>query len=327
MKQTYSVLLSAVVLSLAACGERKPHPNELSENPEVNVETYTRNTSYKLPAGFDIQGHRGARGLFPENTLFGMVSALKFEDLTTLEMDVVVSKDKQVVLSHEPWFSSDFCCFPNDDRLLPKDDEHFRLDDMPYDEIKKWDCGRRINPNFPGQRPRGQYKPLLKDVIFAVREYCAEEKRPDVNFNIEIKSRPDWDRFMTPEPAEFVKLVYAVIKESGVDRERVTIQSFDPRSLKAMHALDSGLKLVLLVEKERDIEKKLAELDFTPAVYSPHYSLIDKNTVDELHRRGMKVIPWTVNDSIQMMKTIETGVDGIISDYPDVLQRMAKQYR
>lgn len=327
MNYRYSFLLSAVILSgLAACGERKPHPNELSENPEVKVESFNRNTSYKLPAGFDIQGHRGARALFPENTMFGMISALKFEDLTTLEMDAVISKDKQVVLSHEPWFSSDFCCFPNDDRLLPKDDEHYRLYDMPYDEIKQWDCGRRPNPNFPKQKPRGQYKPLLKDVILAVREYCAEEKRPDVNFNIEIKSRPDWDRFMTPEPAEFAKLVYGVIKESGV-KDRITIQSFDPRSLEAMHALDPDVKLVLLVENEKNIKKKLAELDFTPAVYSPHYSLIDKGSVDELHRLGMKVIPWTVNDSIQMMKTIETGVDGIISDDPELLQRVAKLYR
>eukprot|EP01034_Spumella_vulgaris_P009951 gene9951-12625_t len=176
--------------------------------------------------------------------------------------------------------------------MKPKDDEKHRLFDMNYDEIKRWDCGRRLNPNFPKQKVRGQYKPLLKDVILAVREYCAEEKRPDVNFNIEIKSKPDWDNFMTPAPDEFVKLVYEVVKNS-----------------EAMHALDPELKLVLLVEGEKDYKKKLAQLDFTPAVYSPHYSLIDKPAVDELHKLGLKVIPWTVNDSVSIMKTIETGVD------------------
>lgn len=326
MKKQHILFTALIVFGLASCGEKKPHPNELSENPVSSADSFARNASYRLPEDFDIQGHRGARALFPENTVFGMISALQFADLTTLEMDVVISKDKQVVLSHEPWFSSDFCCFPNDDRLLPKDDEKHRLYDMTYDEIKKWDCGRRPNANFPKQRPRGQYKPLLKDVILSVREYCAEEKRPDVNFNIEIKSQPDWDNFMTPEPAEFAKLVYDVVKKSEV-KDRITIQSFDPRSLKAMHALDPDLKLVLLVEKEKDYKKKLAELDFTPAVYSPHYSLIDKPTVDELHKLGLKVIPWTVNDSVDMMKTIETGVDGIISDDPELLQRMAKLYR
>lgn len=326
MKKQNIIPAAILLLALASCGENKPHPNVLSENPVTAADSFARNTSYKLPAGFDIQGHRGARALFPENTEFGMLNALQFEDLTTLEMDVVISKDKQVVLSHEPWFSSDFCCFPNDDRLLPKDDEKFRLYEMSYAEIKRWDCGRRPNKKFPKQHPWGQPKPLLKDVILNVREYCAEQKRADVNFNIEIKSRPEWDNFMTPEPNEFAKLVYEVVKNSEV-KDRITIQSFDTRSLKAIHALDPELKLVLLVEGEKDYKKKLAELDFTPAIYSPHYSLIDKPTVDELHKLGLKVIPWTVNDSVDMMKTIETGVDGMISDDPGLLQRMAKLYR
>ena len=321
----YTRLFSAVViLACMSCGDPKPHPNVLSENPPVD--SFQRNTSYKLPASFDIQGHRGARGLFPENSMYGMISALQFKDLTTLEMDVVISKDKQVVLSHDPWMSSEICSFENDDRLLPKDDEKFRLYEMTYDEIKKFDCGRRWNKKFPKQKPKSQYKPLLKDVILNVREYCAEEKRADVNFNIEIKSRPDWDNFMTPAPTEFAKLVYEVVKNSGV-KDRITIQSFDPRSLKAIRALDPDVKLVLLVEDETDYKKKLAELDFTPFAYSPNYKLIDKSTVNELHKLGMKVIPWTVNDSIQMMKTIETGVDGIISDDPELLQQITARYK
>lgn len=315
---------SWVVGSFVGCGEPKKLPNELSENPIQD--SFQRSTSYTLPANFDIQGHRGARGLFPENTLFGMISALQFDGLTTLEMDVVISKDKQVVLSHDPWMSSDICSFPNDDRLLPVDDQKFRLYDMTYDEIKTFDCGRRWNKNFPKQRVKAQYKPLLKDVLWNVREYCAEEKRPDVNFNIEIKSKPEWDNFMTPAPQEFAKLVYEIVKNSEV-KDRITIQSFDPRSLKAIRALDADLKLVLLVEDETDYKKKLAELDFTPFAYSPNYKLIDKNSVDALHGLGMKVIPWTVNDSIQMMKTIETGVDGIISDDPELLQRVAAMYK
>jgi len=321
----YSILLSAcVVVALASC-DTKPHPNVISEH-NLAVDSFQRNTSVKLPAGFDIQGHRGARGLFPENTMHGMISALKIDDLTTLEMDVVITKDKQVVLSHDPWFSSEICSFPNDDRLLPVDDQKYRIYEMTYDEAKKYDCGRRWNKAFPKQKPRSQHIPLLKDVIRTVREYCAEEKRPDVNFNIEIKSNPDWDNFMTPEPVAFAKLVYDIIKESGV-MDRITIQSFDVRALKAMHALDPQVKLVLLVEKDKDYKAQLAQLDFLPAVYSPNYQLLDKPAVDELHKMGLKVIPWTVNDSIAIMKTIELGVDGIISDDPILLSQMADRYR
>lgn len=322
----YNIFFSALIITVlvSSCGDPKPHPNVLSEhNP---ADSFQMNKSYKLPADFDIQGHRGARGLFPENTTYGMLSALKFEDLTTLEMDVVISKDKQVVLSHEPWLSSDICSFTNGDRLLPIDDEKYRLYEMTYEEIKTYDCGKRWNKNFPKQQPKGAFKPLLKDVILNVREYCIEQKRADVFFNIEIKSRPDWDNFMTPEPTEFAKLVYDIVKKSGV-KERITIQSFDPRSLKAIRALDPEIKLVFLVEKETDFKTKLKELDFTPAVYSPQYKLLDKPTVDELHKMGMKVIPWTVNDSVDMMKTIETGVDGIISDDPELLQRVARLYK
>lgn len=321
----YILFSSLTALALVSCGEKKPHPNVLSEN-EVSVDSFRRNTSYKLPAGFDIEGHRGARAHFPENSMHGMIGALRFPGLTTLEMDVVISKDRQVVLSHDPWFSSEICCFPNDDKVLPVDDEKYRLYDMTYDEIKQWDCGRRRNKNFLSQVPRGQHKPLLKDVILNVREYCAEEKRPDVHFNIEIKSRPEWDNFMTPPPAEFAKLVYQIVKESGV-KERITIQSFDPRALEAMRALDPEVKLVYLAEEVKDVKAKLAELDFTPYAYSPDYKSVNRAQVEQLHKMGLKVIPWTVNDSVSMMKLIEMGVDGIISDDPKLLGEVAEKYK
>lgn len=324
MSITKNILCVAVLIAMLASCKEKVHPNVLSE--EKVTESFSRDGKYKLPADFDIQGHRGARGLYPENTMFGMISAVGIKGLTTLEMDVVISKDRQVVLSHEPWMSSDICSFSNDDRLLPFDDEKYRIYDMKYEEVKKFDCGSRWLRQFPKQRVKSQYKPLLKDIILEVREYSAEQKLPDVAFNIEIKSRPEWDNFMTPDPAEFARLVYDVIKNSEV-MERITIQSFDVRSLKAMRALDPSVRLVLLVEDEVDYKKKLAELDFVPFAYSPNYKLIDKQKVAEIRQLGMKVIPWTVNDSIQMMKVIEMGVDGIISDDPKLLVEVADKYR
>jgi len=317
-------ILPLVILVMASCGEKQPHPNILSENPQTD--SFMQDKTVKIPANFDIQGHRGARALFPENTAFGMISALKIEGLTTLEMDVVVSKDKKVVLSHEPWMSSDICSFSNGDRVLPLDNEKYRLYEMTYDEICTFDCGKRWNKTFPKQKPKAQVKPLLESIFSDVVEYSAEQKIPDVMFNIEIKSKPEWDGFMTPEPKQFAQLVYNVIVKAGMQK-RVTIQSFDPRALKAMREIDPSIPLVYLVENDREYKAKLAELDFKPAVYSPNYKLLDKAIVADLHAMGMKVIPWTVNDSIQMMKTIETGVDGIISDDPELLVRVAKLYR
>jgi glycerophosphoryl diester phosphodiesterase len=315
----------ACLFGLFSCeGNKSRHPNEISEEDAAGK--FVRDSTFKIGADFDIQGHRGARGLFPENTLFGMLSAARISGITTLEMDVVISKDNQVVLSHEPWMSSEICSFSNGDRLLPPDDEKYRLYDMPYEQIKLFDCGKRWNKNFPKQRPRAQVKPLLTDVFREVENLIINEKLPLIRYNIEIKSRPEWDNFMTPEPDKFARLVYEVISKNGL-KERVTIQSFDARSLKAMRRLDEKIPLSYLVEGEKDFRKKLAELDFTPQIYSPRYTLIGKEEVKAIHELGMRVIPWTVNDSVQIMKTIETGVDGIISDDPQSAAKIAKLYR
>lgn len=323
-KWTFFTAFACLTALFSCGGNADKHPNEISE--EESAGKFVRDTTFKISSEFDIQGHRGARGLFPENTLFGMLSAARIAGLTTLEMDVVISKDNQVVLSHEPWMSSETCSFSNGDRLLPPDDEKYRLYDMPYEQIKLFDCGKRWNKNFPKQRPKAQFKPLLSDVFREVENLIINEKLPLIRYNIEIKSRPEWDNFMTPEPDKFARLVYEVISSNGL-KDRVTIQSFDPRSLKAMRRLDETIALAYLVEGEKDFRKKLAELDFTPQIYSPQYSLVGKEEVNALHELGMKVIPWTVNDSVQIMKTIETGVDGIISDDPQSVVKTAQLYR
>lgn len=322
MKNTIYIVFS--MLLITSCGPQAPHPNEISEHKPVS--DFVQNPQIKIKPDFDIQGHRGARAYFPENTLHGMISALRFKGMTTLEMDVVVSKDNQVVLSHEPWMSSEICSFSNGDRLMPFHDEKFRLYDMTYEEIKKFDCGMRWDKNFPKQKPKAQVKPLLSEVLEAVIEYSAEKQLPDVNFNIEIKSHPDWDNFMTPPPDKFARLVYDVIARAGLQK-RVTIQSFDPRSLIAMNKIDPQVALVLLVEKAEDVETRLAELSFIPYAFSPNYTFLDKPMVEKMQAKGMKVIPWTVNDSLEMMKLIEMGVDGIITDDPGLCIRVADLYR
>lgn len=265
---------------------------------------------------FDWQGHRGARGLLPENTIPAFRKALDL-GVTTLELDVVVSNDKQVVVSHEPFFSADICTDPSGKPIARGDEKSRNLYAYTYAEIQSYDCGSRGNPRFPEQQKQKVSKPLLGEVIRSMEAYRREKNLPPFGYNIEIKSTPAGDNVYHPGVAEFSDLVHRVITEQ-LPPERFTLQSFDFRVLRYWHEKYPAVALVTLVENRRGTEKNLAELGFTPAVYSPYYQLLTgKDAVDKIHGLGMKVIPWTVNDPGDMRRLKAWGVDGIITDYPD----------
>ena len=265
---------------------------------------------------FDWQGHRGARGLLPENTIPAFRKALDL-GVTTLELDVVVSKDKQVVVSHEPFFSADICTDQSGKPITKGDEKSRNLYTYTYAEIQAFDCGSRGNPRFPEQQKQKVSKPLLGEVIRSMEAYRREKNLPAFGYNIEIKSTPAGDNVYHPGVAEFSDLVHRVITEQ-LPPDRFTLQCFDFRVLRYWHEKYPAVTLVALVENLRGPEKNLAELGFTPAVYSPYYQLLTgKDAVDNLHRLGMKVIPWTVNDPEDMRRLRAWGVDGIITDYPD----------
>lgn len=267
---------------------------------------------------FDVQGHRGARGLLPENTLPAFLKALEL-GVTTLEMDVVITKDAQVVVSHEPWFSSTICSLPSGEPVPAEAQMSYRIYDMTYEEVARFDCGRRGHPLFPRQEARAAVKPLLRDVLQAAETYAREHGLPPVRYNIETKSRPEGDGSFHPDPETFTRLLYDVLVEAGV-LDRTILQSFDVRTLQAGRRIDPAWQLSLLVAREGDrgIEANLATLGFVPDVYSPDYRLVDAALVDEAHRRGMRVIPWTVNTLDAMRQLQSLGVDGLITDYPDL---------
>jgi glycerophosphoryl diester phosphodiesterase len=265
---------------------------------------------------FDWQGHRGARGLLPENTIPAFRKALDL-GVTTLELDVVVSKDKQVVVSHEPFFSADICTDPAGTPIAKGDEKSRNLYTYTYAEIQAYDCGSRGNPRFPEQQQQKVHKPLLAEVIRSMEAYRQEKKLPPFGYNIEIKSTPGGDNVYHPGVAEFSDLVYGVISEQ-LSPDRFTLQCFDFRVLRYWHEKYPAVTLVALVENVRGVEKNLADLGFTPAVYSPYYQLLTgKAAVDKIHGLGMKVIPWTVNNPDDMRRLKAWGVDGIITDYPD----------
>ncbi len=269
----------------------------------------------------DWQGHRGARGLVPENSVPAFLKALAYEQIQTLEMDVAVTKDSVIILSHEPWMSHNICSRLEGLPVTKEEEKELSIFQMTYAETKMFDCGSRGNENFPGQTPLKVQKPALSEVVEAVENYCLRNEREQPFYNIEIKSRPAWDQFYTPAPETFAELLIKEVKRLDI-YEKTCIQSFDPRALNAVHKLDSSITTALLVDNIQGVEGNLQKIGFKPDIYSPHYKLVNAGVVKEVHDKGMKLIPWTVNDPSDMKALIQLGVDGIITDYPN---RIPKQ--
>ncbi len=288
----------------------------------VSAQTSPSSRLRPLP-DFDFEGHRGARGLLPENTLPSLLKALEF-GVTTVEMDVVITKDHQVVLSHEPYLSSEICSNPDGTPISPSEEKTLNIYQMTFAELSRYDCGKRGHPRFPQQQAQPAIKPLLRDVIQSVEKTLLERGLPPVFYNIETKCTRDGDGVFHPHPAEFARLVYEEVQRNGV-LDRTIFQSFDERTLESLHALDSDLYFCLLVENSEGLEKNLARLSFKPQIYSPYYKLVTPELVAEVQRRGMKLIVWTVNTLDDMKHLKAMGVDGIITDYPNLKSALFSQ--
>jgi len=263
---------------------------------------------------FDLQGHRGARGVLPENTIAAFLYALEL-GVTTLEMDAVINAQGHVVVSHEPWMSASICTHPNGDAVTEQEEMGLRIYAMSDIEVAAYDCGSRGNSRFPDQKKMASSKPLLSDVFNAVAEAEIKNQHPAVQFNIEIKSRPDGDRIFHPAVDEYAAILIKTIKDHGM-AERTAIQSFDPRALNATHQIDSSFTTVLLIQNEDGFEKNLSGLIFLPNIYSPYFKLVNPQLISDAHAKDIQVIPWTVNEEQDIREMINVGVDGIITDFP-----------
>ncbi len=266
---------------------------------------------------YDLQGHRGARGLLPENSVPGFLLALEY-GVDTIEMDVVVSADSHVVVSHEPWMSPEICSHPDGTVVGEEEAMSLNLFTMPYERIALFDCGSRGNERFPEQEPLSVVKPLLADALRAV-ESAAETP---VRYNIEIKSRKEGDGVFHPDVDTFASLVHQVIDEYEL-MDRTTIQSFDPRSLESYHRIAPQATLALLVSNEWGFQANMDRLSFLPQIYSPNHRLVDRALVDSVHSAGLTIVPWTINETARMRELLDLGVDGLITDYPDRAKAMA----
>lgn len=267
---------------------------------------------------FDKQGHRGCRGLMPENTIPAMIKALEL-GVTTLEMDAVITKDKRVIVSHEPFFSHDISTKQDGKPVEMSEEKRFNIFQMTYFETQQFDVGIKPHPLFSQQQKIPVKKPLLSDVIDTVEKFCRANNIPVPFYNIETKSQALTDHVFHPAPEEFTDLVIQVINQKKI-AERVIIQSFDFRTLQIMKRKYPHIKTAALIEDndKRLLETQLSDLSFVPTIYSPHYSLVTSELIEKCHAQNMKIIPWTVNDRATIDKLQGMKVDGIITDYPDL---------
>jgi glycerophosphoryl diester phosphodiesterase len=244
-----------------------------------------------------VHGHRGARARRPENTLPAFRYAIQ-AGVDALEMDMAVTKDNVIVISHDPILRPPVCTGKQPSAIIHE---------LTLKEVEEWDCGAKQNPAFPLQEPvPGTRMPTLDDVFRLANQ-------GSFDYNIETKSFPDRPE-LTPEPAEFVRMVLAKIREYHLEK-RVILQSFDFRTLLAMKKLAPEIRLSALTEKDARSFPQIAA-EAKADIISPHYSLVTPEKVKEAHAAGLQVVPWTANSPTEWDALIAAHVDAIISDNP-----------
>lgn len=302
----------------------------------------------------DVQAHRGGMAIMPENTIAAMLHAVDL-GVKTLELDVVISGDGKVVVSHDAYMSSDFMRKPDGSEISKEEERSLALYKMTYDSISRFDAGTKPHLRFPDQVKMKTYKPLLSSLIDSVEAYVKMKKLKPVYYNIETKLSPAGDMIYNPEPSVFVKTMMDVVNKTAI-KNRLTVQSFDVRTLQILHKTEPTIKLSLLsfgggdvlarLKKQglsADDEKKLKQsplfsekagvdedlkkLGFTPAIYSPYYTAVDAEMVKKVHGLKMQLLPWTVDEEEDMLALGQLGVDGIITNSPDKLIKIYGPYQ
>ena len=244
-----------------------------------------------------VHGHRGARAMRPENTLPAFEYAIQ-AGVDVLELDVSVTKDDVLVVSHNPTLLPAICTGPKPNAVIR---------DLTLQELRQYDCGGLKNPGFPKQQTvPGTRMPTLDEVL----TMAAPSK---VEFNIETKIFRDKPEY-TPAPEEFARMMLAEIRKHHLE-SRVIVQSFDFRTLHAMKKLAPKIRLsALYAGSPKDFVEIAREAG--ARIVSPYYTLVTKDQVATAHQAGLQVVPWTANAAKDWDALIDAKVDAIITDDP-----------
>jgi glycerophosphoryl diester phosphodiesterase len=270
---------------------------------------------------FYKEGHRGTRGLMPENTIPSMKKAID-DGANVIEVDIQISKDNMVTVAHDPYINRTYSLLPDGSEIPESDARKHILYQMNYADIRKFDVGSKIHKEFPRQKKMRAYIPLLGELIDSVEQHATSKGLPGIIYNIEIKANPEKDGIYQPEPAALIKLVMDVVNSKQID-DRFYIQSFDVRQIQEVHKNYPHVVTGFLTSnKDLSVEDNLQRIGFKPDIYSPQYKLATAALIKKCHDHGMKFVPWTVNTIEEMAELINLGVDGIITDYPNLLNKL-----
>ncbi|BBX87503.1 glycerophosphodiester phosphodiesterase family protein [Mycolicibacterium aubagnense] len=300
------------------------------------------------PDGFDLQAHRGGRGETTEESLRAFTKAIEL-GVTTLELDIVLSKDGAPMVWHDPAIQPDKCTDTGPAR--PGDPQYPYVGKLVHDltraQLQTLDCGRLLS-GFPAAEVVTGNKIATLDQVFAL----ADAHRADVRYNVETKIEADKPQ-SSATPQQFVDVILGVVRAAH-KADKVEIQSFDWRTLPLVRQQEPGVPLVALWDETTWVPNSAWTADVNPAVVtdpiagaasvganilSPGYSVpygmtprdpgfalvADKAFIDRAHALGLKVIPWTINDADTMRAQIASGADGIITDYPSRLRAVESE--
>lgn len=303
-------------------------PSQYAKKVSISVENRFGQKWFQdvdLSQYVDVQAHRGGAGLFPENTIEAMKECLDM-GVNTLELDLQLTADGQVVVSHDAYFHSRYAIRPDGTKVEKKEPKEY-LFTMPYDSIAKYDVGSRESTEWPGKACFPAVKPLAKDLFEFVEQYTKEKGYSPVRYNVEVKSSAksgegtNWANYDALADA-CCKLFHSL--NLG---DRLVVQCFDHRALNYMYEKYPEFKYSYLVSVNNGtFEEYMAKLNFVPTWLSPHHSITDAELVKKCHEMGMKIVPWTADKPEDIQRLIDLKVDAIISNYPDRLLKITRGY-
>lgn len=273
----------------------------------------------------DVQAHRGGAGLMPENTFSSMKNALEL-GVGTLEMDFWMSADHKLVVSHDSYFHPRYATRP-DGTLIAKEDPKEYLYTMPYDSIAKYDVGQRATEVWPEKECKPEVKPLAEELLAFTESYARELGRELPWYNIEMKySHNEGEGELWAPINETIDSSMALFNRLGI-LDRVIVQCFDPAGLEYMNTSYPDAVLAFLTSKKvKTYEDIVSQLTFKPEWISPEFSVVTGEMVAKCHADGIRIVPWTPDQPEDITRMIEYGCDAVITNYPDRMIRILKDW-